>query len=113
MAKEATEIQQGVVIDYTLSGTVDVGDVVPLGTGMVGIAKTSGLAGEIIALDIEKVFEINAATADAIAIGDVVYFDATNRVITTVSAGMVRAGRAVSAKGATVAGVVSVKINAA
>lgn len=113
MAKEATEIQQGSAIDFTLVGAVDVGDVVPLGTGMVGIAKTSGLAGEIIALDIEKVFEINAATADAIAVGDVVYFDATARAITTTATSNTRAGRAVSAKAAAAAGVVLVKINAA
>lgn len=113
MVKEATELQEGDVIDYTLTGAVDVGDVVPLGTGMIGIAKTSGLAGEIIALDIERVFEINATTADAIAVGDIVYFDATARTITTTATANTRAGRSVSAKAAATAGTVYVKINAA
>lgn len=113
MAKEAIEVQEGDVIDYTLSAAVAVGAVIPLGTAMVGVAVTAGEIGEMIALDIEKVYEVNAATADVIAVGDEVYFDATNRVITTVSVGMVRAGRAVSAKAAATAGTVNVKINAA
>lgn len=113
MPKEAIEVQEGDVIDYTCPGAIDVGDVVPLGTGMIGIAKTSGLVGEVIALDIERVFEINATTADVIAVGDVVYFDATNRVITTTATSNARAGRAVSAKAAATAGTVFVKINAA
>lgn len=113
MAKEAIEVQEGDVIDYTLTGAVDVGDVVPLGTGMIGIAMNSGLTGEVIGLKIEDVYEINGATADAIAIGDVVYFDVTARAITTTATANTRAGRAVSAKSAAVAGTVFVKINAA
>jgi len=111
--KEAILHQEGRVIDHTLAGAVDVGDVVPLGTSMVGIASTSGLTGEVVALEIEKVWQITAATADVIAVGDLLYFDATNRVLTTVSAGMVRAGRAISAKAAATAGSVYVKLNAA
>jgi len=111
--KEAILYQEGRVIDHTLAGAVDVGDVVPLGTSMVGIASTSGLTGEVVALEIEKVWQITAATADVIAVGDLLYFDATNRVLTTVSAGMVRAGRAISAKAAATAGSVYVKLNAA
>lgn len=113
MVKEAIEVQDGDVIDYTLSAAVAVGEVVPLGTAMVGVAVTAGEIGEMIALDIEKVYEVNAATADAIDVGDEVYFDATNRVITIVATDMVRAGRAVSSKAAATAGTVNVKINAA
>ena len=113
MMKEAILYQEGQVIDYTLTGAVDVGDVVPLGTDMIGIASTSGLTGEVIALEIAKVWQITAATADVIAIGDLLYFDATNRVLTTVSTSMVRAGRAISAKAAATAGNVYIKINAA
>lgn len=113
MVKEAIEVQEGDVIDYTLTSAVDVGDVVPLGTSMIGIAVNSGLTGEVIGLAIEDVYEINATTADVIAIGDVVYFDTATRAITTVSAGKIRSGRAVSKKAAAVAGTVFVKINAA
>lgn len=111
--KEAILYQEGEVIDYTLTGAVDVGDVIPLGTDMVSIASVSGLTGEVIALEIAKVWQITAATADVIAVGDLLYFDAANRVLTTVSAGMVRAGRAISAKAAATAGTVYIKLNAA
>ncbi len=113
MAKEAIEVQEGDVIDYTCPGAIDVGDVVVLGTGMIGIAVTSGLTGEVIGLKIEDVYEINATTADVMAIGDVVYFNATTRAITTTATSNTRAGRAVSAKAAAAAGTVYVKINAA
>ena len=111
--KEAILYQEGAVIDYTLTGAVDVGDVVPLGTGMIGIASTSGLAGEVVALELEKVWQINAATADVIAIGDKLYFDDANREVTTVSTSNASAGRAVSSKAAATAGAVYVKLNAA
>lgn len=113
MAKEAIEVQEGEVIDYTLTAAVAVGEVVPLGTAMVGVAVTAGAIGELVGLKIESVFEINATTADAISIGDVVYFNTTTRAITTTATSNTRAGRAVSAKAATVAGTVMVKINAA
>ncbi len=113
MAKEAVEIQNGVTIDYDLTADVSVGDVVPLGTGMIGVATVSGLAGETIAVGVENVYEIAAAAADAIAVGDLLYFDATNRVLTKTASGNVRAGRAVSAKAGSASGTVLIKINAA
>ena len=112
MTKEAVEIQNGVTIDYDLTADVSVGDVVPLGTGMIGIATVSGIAGETIALQVENVFEIAAAAADAIAVGDLLYFDETNRVLTKTATDNVRAGRAVSAKAGSTAGSILVKINA-
>lgn len=110
--KEAIEIQEGETIDFTLTEDVSVGDVVPLSTEMVGIAMTSGLLGEVIALKITKVWQITAATADAIAVGAQLYFDATARVVTTVATSNIKAGKAVTAKAATTAGSVLVKLNA-
>ncbi len=111
--KEAIRIQDGVKIDHTLAGAVDVGDVVVLGTGMIGIASTSGLTGEVIALETEGVYEINATTADVVAAGDLVYFNATAREITITATSNTRAGRAISAKAGATAGTVYVKLNAA
>ncbi|WP_201353824.1 DUF2190 family protein [Hydrogenimonas urashimensis] len=113
MAKQAVEIQEGKTIDYDLAADTNVGDIVELGDGMVGIATVSGVSGETIALKIEGVYEIAAATADAIAVGDELYFDATNGVVTKTSTDNTRAGRAVSAKAASTTGSVYVKINAA
>lgn len=112
MAKEAVEFQDGTVIDYTLSEDVNVGDVIPLGDDMIGIAVVSGLTGEQITLELQKVWKINATTADAIAVGNVVYFNATTREITTTATDNCRAGKAISAKAAATAGFVYVKINA-
>lgn len=112
MAKEAVEFQDGTVIDYTLSEDVNVGDVIPLGDDMIGIAVVSGLTGEQITLELEKVWKINATTADAINVGNVVYFNATSREITTTDTSNCRAGKAISAKAAATAGFVYVKINA-
>lgn len=111
--KEATLYQKGETIDIELSEAVSVGDVIPLGTDGIAIACTTGLVGEEIAGDIEGVFEINAKTADAIPAYGLVYFDVTNREITITATSNVRAGRALYAKGAGVAGTVYVKINAA
>jgi len=109
--KEAVQYQEGHVIDHTLESDVNVGDVIPLGT-MVGVAVTSGLTGEVIAVEIEKVWQVTAATADAITVGAVLYFDATARVMTTVATDNTLAGKAISAKAGGTAGTVYVKINA-
>lgn len=111
--KEATLYQKGETIEIELSEAVSVGDVIPLGTDGIAIACTTGLVGEEIAGDIEGVFEINAKTADAIPAYGLVYFDVTNREITITATSNVRAGRALYAKAAGVAGTVYVKINAA
>jgi len=111
MAKEATEYQKGQVVDLVLDSDVNVGDVIPLKT-MVAVAVVSGLTGETIAAETEKVWQVNAATADAVEVGDVLYFDATNRVVTTVDTSNTLAGKAMSAKAAAVAGFVHIKINA-
>jgi len=119
MAKEAIEIQDGKTIDYTLTEDVSVGDVVPFGTGMIGVATVSGLAGETIALAIENVYQMPAATADGIGVGDKLYFDHTNRELTLKSDSngdgtgtpFAPAGRAVTTKAANVAGTVNVKLN--
>lgn len=111
--KEAVEIQEGKTLNLTLTGDVDGGDFIPFGTGMTVVACTAGLTGEEIAVETSKVWEANATTADAIAIGDVVYFDATARELTTTATDNSRAGRAVSAKAGSTAGTVLVKLNAA
>jgi predicted RecA/RadA family phage recombinase len=108
--KEAIEKQKGSVLDITLTGDVNVGDVTPLGTSMISIACSSGLTGEVIAVETEKVWTLNAKTADVIGIGDTLYFDVTNRELTITDTSNIKAGIAVSAKGAT-AGTIDIKIN--
>jgi len=112
MSKEAILVQKGQKIDYALTADVVVGDVVPFGTEMISVACSSGLTGEVIAVDTECVYEINAVASTAIDIGDEVFFNAAAREITKSATGNARAGRAVSSKAA-VAGTILVKLNAA
>ena len=109
MAKEATKIQQGAIVDYTAAATIANGDVIPL-TGKVGVALDDAVSGDVISLELEGVFEITATTADAVAFGVVLYFDATAREVTTTATANTLAGHAMSAKAATVAGSVYIKI---
>ena len=113
MRKEATFYQDGKTVDLELKEAVNVGDVIPLGTEGVAIACSTGLEGEIIAADIEGVYEINANTASAILAWQEVFFDATTREITPTAGSNVRVGRAVYAKKAGTASTVYVKINVA
>lgn len=110
LVKKAIEKYDGRVIPFYLLDERVVGDIVPVGVSMVGIAVHSGLAGEKISLEIEKVWTIKAKDTDVIAVGDVVYWDDTLKVITIDNTDTVYAGRAMSAKGAT-AGTINVKIN--
>lgn len=109
MAKEAVKIQDGGVIDYTAGGTIANGDVVPL-TDRIGVALDDAVSGDVISLALEGVFQIDAKTADTFAIGTVVYFDDSNREVTTTSTDNTPAGIAVTAKAGSAAGTVNVKI---
>ena len=119
MAKEAVLHKDGKKIDFTLTGAVDVGDVVPLGLSMIGVASTSGLEGEVVVLEVEGIYEINAQIDDEISIGDKVYFDHINREITVKGDSdgdgsgtkFAMAGIATSAKSASIAGTVLVAID--
>lgn len=110
IVKKAVEFQEGKVIEFTCTSDVVVGDVIPLGVSMVGIAINSGLTGEIITLELEKVWTIKVKDSEAIAIGDVVYWDDTAKELTKTDTANIYAGRALSSKG-TSAGTINVKIN--
>ncbi|MGB3751878.1 MAG: DUF2190 family protein [Arcobacteraceae bacterium] len=111
MSKQAIEYQKGQTIDVTLDSDVEVGDIIPFGTSAVGVAVTAGLYGETIAVELEKIWQTTAATADEISIGDTLYWDDTAKVMTTVSTDNTFAGMATSTKSAATAGFVYIKIN--
>ena len=110
MAKEAIKIQEGDVVDYTATGVVANGDIIPL-IDRIGVALNDAVSGDVISLELDGVFEITATTADTIVFGTVLYFDASTRAVTTTATGNVFAGIAISAKSATVAGSVLVKLD--
>ena len=109
MSKEAVRIQEGEVVDYTASATIANGAVIPL-VGRVGIALNDAVSGDVISLALEGVYEITAKTADAIVFGALVYWDDTEKELTTTTTSNELAGFAVSAKAGATAGSVYVKI---
>jgi len=76
----------------------------------IGIALTAGGIGDDISVDTVGVYEGTATTADTFAVGDVVYWDNTNKEFTTTASSNTLAGVCWSAKAGSVAGTVQVKI---
>lgn len=96
MAK-ATYWQKGEKIDYTNSGSTKVasGQIVVLGT-KVGVAGGDIEVGATGTLVMSGVFKMPKATG-AISAGAVVYWDATNSVVTTTSTSNTECGYATKA----------------
>jgi predicted RecA/RadA family phage recombinase len=109
MAKVATRVQKGDVIDIVLIADVNGGDPVDFGS-RVGIASTGGKAGETIALQIEEVFQFTAVDADVIVLGTKMYVDSTGLLATTDNSTNRYIGEAVTEKAGGVAGTVNVKL---
>lgn len=86
-------IEQGDVADYTASAAVASGDVVVIGD-RVGIAATDIAKNETGSVDLVGVFEVSKVAATAIAQGKKVYWDATNKVMTSAATGNTFAGYA-------------------
>jgi len=71
---QAIYIQEGREIDYTPGADVDAGDVVVQGN-LVGIAKAAIDSGELGALSVSGIFDVDQ-NAEIITAGDAVYWDA-------------------------------------
>ncbi|MDD4599627.1 hypothetical protein SDC9_04145 [bioreactor metagenome] len=97
MAKEATFIQGGAVIDYTAAADIVVGQVIPL-VSCVGVAQTDITNGAVGAVAITGVYECAAVTTAAFAVGDVLYWDDTNSVLTKTDTSNTKAGICVATK---------------
>ncbi len=110
MAKEAIKVQVGETINYEATATIANGDVIPFAANRIGVARDDAITGEIIAVALTGVWTIAATTADAVAVGDVLYFDATAREVTTTAASNMVAGMAITAKAGATAGTVDVLI---
>ena len=107
---EATFCQKGTTVDYTAANGLSVGQVVSL-TNIIGVAMNDIASGAVGAVALEGVFIMPGASGITAAIGDKLYWDDTNNVLTSTSTGNVVAGIALTAK-ATAAANVYLKINA-
>ena len=93
-------IQDGAVIDYVAAEDIAYRDVVPM-TSRIGVACEDIASGSIGAVALTGVFEMPCVTT-AIAAGDAVYWDKTNKKITGTAGENVPAGMCVAAKATTV-----------
>jgi len=110
----AIKIQEGRIINWTNDTGSDVANkaIVDLGT-RIGVAQTDIVDGDVGAVELVGVYEETAATADVIAVCDQLYWDGTQLTTATDDGSgtdYTPAGMAVSAKAATVAGTVNVRI---
>ena len=77
-------------------------------TSSIGIAQVAGAIGDEISVDTVGVYEFTCATADAVVVGDDLYWDGTE--LTVVATANTYAGKSWSAKAGAVAGTAQVKI---
>jgi len=111
MAKAIQFVQDGVRLDYAAGeNAIEYLEIVP-GTDKIFVAAEAIAANSVGAVYSEGVFELPANKEQAFTVGQTVYFDVTNKNITSTAASNIVAGYAVAAK--TAAGeTVLVKINA-
>lgn len=86
-------IQKGETIDYKNAGASEIayGDAVSLIT-RIGIAGETLAVGATGSLHVVGVFELPADATTAFAVGDALYWDVANSILTKTSAGMIPAG---------------------
>lgn len=90
-------IQPGNAIDVAAPADgVTSGNVVVIGS-LVGVASSTVAEGVTFALQTEGVFRLGKTSALVIAVGDKVYWDATNKVVNKMASGNTLVGVAVEA----------------
>lgn len=102
--------QPGEVIDYPATAAVASGDVLVIGT-RIAVALNAIAAGVTGSAAVTGVHTLPKLSTDAVTQGAVLYWDATNKRLTTTASGNTLAGYAFNAAAAGVA-VVDIKINA-
>jgi len=98
MAKEATYVQDGKIIDYTAGADIVVGEVIPLVT-CCGVALEDIANGAVGPVTLEGVFKVATSdTSAAWAVGDVVYWTTGDNTSSKTATGGIPLGIAVAVK---------------
>lgn len=84
-------VQQGRTLTIPAPAAVSSGGVVVAGA-IAGVANGAAAIGQLVDVELEGVFVLPKVAALAIAIGDVVYWDATNKLVTKTASGNVKLG---------------------
>jgi predicted RecA/RadA family phage recombinase len=103
-------IQPGEVLDVTLGATITSGSGL-LVSKRVGVALADGVSGDTIAVQVKGVFNLPKLSTDVVAQGDLLYWDNTNKRLTTTSTSNTLAGYATAAASGT-ATTVNIALNA-
>jgi len=93
---QATFIQEGHYIDHTPVSALASGDVVVQGD-LVGVTVRPLAAGEVGSIAVDGVFDFTKNTGVAFTVGTILYWDDTNNVVATTSAGNKSIGKVVRA----------------
>lgn len=96
---QATYRHEGRKVDHTPGSAVTAGDVIDLGSGLVGIADRDIAASDLGAVAIEGVFDLTKEAGGGVtfAVGAVVDWDDTNNTSVAATTGDFAAGKAVAA----------------
>lgn len=84
-------VQPGEVLTIPAPAAVSSGGVVVAGA-IVGIANGAAAIGELVDVSVQGVVTLPKVAALAIAIGDVVYWDGTNKLVTKSASGNTKLG---------------------
>lgn len=99
MANAIKYIQKGENIDYVPTAAVEYHQIIPF-AARIGVAQAAAEAGETVAVALNGVYDMKADNS-VLSVGDEVFFDKVNGVITgTSGSDTVPAGMAVAAKSA-------------
>lgn len=99
------QVQDGDVITVTAPYAVTSGQGCQVGAALFGIASGDAASGATLELQLEGVYDVTALSTDTAAVGDLLYWDNTNKRLTTTATSNLKVGVAVAAKasGATTA----------
>lgn len=103
-------VMSGDVIDYVAGSAVSSGEVLLIGT-RIGVALANIAAGATGAVRVLGIFNIAKLSTDVVAQGAALYWDNTNKRLTTTASGNTLAGYATAAAGNGVT-TVEISINA-
>ena len=103
------KIYDGYILTMTATVNTKVRDVVVFEES-IGIAQTEGKSGELISVDTVGVYEFPSDTTETVKVGDVLYWDADNSVVTIDATDNTKCGVAWSPKTAGVESMLLVKI---
>lgn len=102
------KISSGKLVNVTLAADIASGAGLLVGA-LFGVAVTAGKSGDVIAVDTDGEFELPAATGAALTVGQLAYWDVTNKRVTGTAADNTLIGHVTVAK-ASAAAVATVRI---